>query len=120
ALCVAGTGLLVMVGALATTRYQRLYESVVLRTLGARRSTVATLFAAEYACLGLVAGLGGSGLAAALAWIVVRFVFDVPWLLEPGRLLLAVLTALGLAVAVGFLATFRLLGRKPLPVLRGE
>jgi putative ABC transport system permease protein len=43
-----------------------------------------------------------------------------PWTLEPGTLVSGVLVALALSAAVGFLGTFRLLGQKPLPVLRGE
>ena len=52
ALFTVGTGLVVMAGALTATRYQRLYESVVLRTLGATRGAVARAFAVEYGCLG--------------------------------------------------------------------
>jgi predicted lysophospholipase L1 biosynthesis ABC-type transport system permease subunit len=76
---VIGAGLVVMASALATTRYQRLYESALLRTLGATRTVVARTFAVEYACLGAAAGVGGSALALLLAWIVLRFVLDVPW-----------------------------------------
>ena len=115
-----GTGVVVMAGALAATRSQRLYESVVLRTLGATRGVVARAFAVEYACLGAAAGVGGTALACLLAWIVLRFVLDTPWHLEPWALLAGVVASVGLAIAVGFLATWRLLGEKPLPVLRRE
>ncbi len=120
ALFAIGTGVVVMAGALTATRTQRLYESVILRTLGATRGAVARAFAVEYACLGAAAGLGGTVLAAALAWIVLRFVLDTPWTFEPRALLLGIALAAALAVAVGFLATFRLLGQKPLAVLRHE
>ena len=113
-------GLVVMTGALAATRYQRLYESVIFRTLGATRWAIARAFAVEYACLGAVAGLGGTLLAAVLAWIVGRFVLDAPWALEPETLLLGVILTTGVSLAVGLLATLRLLGRKPLAVLRQE
>ena len=113
-------GLVVMTGALAATRYQRLYESVIFRTLGATRWAIARAFAVEYACLGAVAGLGGTLLAAVLAWIVVRLVLDAPWALEPETLLLGVILTTGVSLAVGLLATLRLLGRKPLAVLRQE
>jgi putative ABC transport system permease protein len=113
-------GLVVMAGALAATRYQRLYESVILKTLGATRWAIARAFAVEYACLGATAGVGGTALAAVLAWIVLRFVLDTPWTLEPERLVLGVLSTTGVALAVGLLATIRLLGEKPLSVLRQE
>jgi putative ABC transport system permease protein len=120
ALFTVATGVVVMAGALAATRYQRLYESVVLRTLGATRGAVARAFAVEYGCLGAAAGVGGTALAAVLAWIVLRFVLDTPWHFEPWALLAGVAASVVLAVAVGFLATWRLLGEKPLPVLRRE
>lgn len=120
ALFCIGAGLVVTAGSLAASRYQRLAESVILRTLGATRGAVARIFAVEYACLGAAAGLGGTALATALAWIVLRFVLDVPWPAASGVLVLGLLLATAVAVAVGFLATFRLLGEKPLPVLRRE
>ncbi len=120
ALFAIGTGLVVMAGVLAASRRQRLYESVIFRTLGATRGAVARAFAVEYACLGAAAGAGGTTLAAILSWIVLRYVLDTPWTFEPGPILLGVALTPVLALAVGFLATFRLLGHKPLPVLRTE
>jgi putative ABC transport system permease protein len=115
-----GTGLVVMAGALSATRSQRLYESVVLRTLGATRGVVASAFAVEYGLLGIAAGVGGGALAVVLAWIVVRWVLDAPWTFDAAPLLLGVAATIALALAIGFLTTFRLLGHKPLPVLRRE
>lgn len=113
-------GLVVMAGALAITRRQRLYQSVILKALGATRGFVTRVFAVEYALLGAAGGLAGTALGAALAWVVLRWVFEVPWTWAPGTLAAGVLTATGLALAVGILGTRRLLGRRPLGVLRGE
>jgi putative ABC transport system permease protein len=113
-------GLTVMAGTLVASRWQRLSESAILRTLGASRTTVARVFAVEYACLGAAAGLGGTALAALLAWIVQRFVLEVPTALAPHVLVLGVALATLIALAVGFLATYRLLGHPPLAVLRQE
>lgn len=120
ALFAIAAGLAVMAGALGASRYQRLGESVILRTLGATRGAVARIFAVEYACLGAAAGVGGSVLAAILAWAILRFVLHAPWVLEPLALALGVALPTALALAVGGLATWRLLGEKPLPVLRRE
>jgi putative ABC transport system permease protein len=120
ALFTLGTGVMVMVGALAATRSQRLYESVVLRTLGATRGVVARAFAVEYGLLGATAGIGGGLLATVLAWIVVRWVLEAPWSFDPLAVVLGVAATVVLALGVGFLTTFRLLGEKPLPVLRRE
>jgi putative ABC transport system permease protein len=113
-------GLIVMAGALAITRRQRLHQSVILKVIGATRGFVARAFATEYALLGASAGAAGSALAAGLSWAVLRWVFDVPSRWAPATLAAGVLTATGLAVLVGFLGTRRLLGRRPLGVLRSE
>ena len=115
-----GAGVVVMAGALAATRSQRLYESVVLRTLGATRGVVARAFAVEYGLLGAAAGVGGTVLATVLAWAVVHWVLDAPWSFDATPLVLGLAATIALAQAVGFLVTFRLLGQKPLPVLRRE
>lgn len=120
ALFTLGAGLVVMTAALTATRSQRLYESVVLRTLGATRGVVARAFAVEYGVLGAVAGAGGGALALGLAWALVRWVLDAPWSFDVVPLALGLAATVALALAVGFLSTFRLLGHKPLPVLRRE
>ncbi|MDH4187629.1 MAG: FtsX-like permease family protein, partial [Nitrospira sp.] len=73
--CVLTSGL-VMAAALAATRYRRLYESVILKALGATRGLIARVFALEYLLLGLVAGLIGLSLGTLLSWTVLRFMFD--------------------------------------------
>ncbi len=113
-------GLTVIASTLAATRHQRLYETVILKTLGATRATVARAFAVEYACLGAVAGLGGVLLAAALTWAVHRFVLDAQWTLDVLPLAAGAVAATAVALAVGGLATLRLLGRAPLAVLRQD
>jgi putative ABC transport system permease protein len=120
ALFTLGAGLVVMTAALTATRSQRLYESVVLRTLGATRGVVARAFAVEYGVLGAVAGVGGGALALGLAWALVRWVLEAPWSFDAVPLALGLAATVALALAVGFLSTFRLLGGKPLPVLRRE
>lgn len=113
-------GLVVLAGALSVTRAERLYHSVVLKAVGATRAAIARIFAVEYVVLGAAAGLAGTALAGALAWGVQRWVLAVPWRWQPVTLAGGVLLSALLALAVGFLGTFRLLGRSPLTVLRGE
>jgi putative ABC transport system permease protein len=114
------SGALVMAAALAATRYRRLYESVILKAIGATRGTLARTFAAEYALLGAVGGLLGTGLASLLSWAVLALVFDLTWTLQPGVLVLGFGATIMLTLAVGFLSTFRILGQPPLAVLRHE
>jgi putative ABC transport system permease protein len=113
-------GSLVMAAALATTRYRRLYESVIFQALGATRTLIAGSFATEYAFMGAVAGLIGTMLASVLSWGVLYFVFDLPWTLQPGVLIGGLFMTIILTLAVGFLSTFRILGQPPLAILRHE
>jgi putative ABC transport system permease protein len=64
--------------------------------------------------------VGGGLLATLLAWAVVRWVLDAPWSFDPAPVALGFAATITLALAIGFLTTFRLLGQKPLPVLRRE
>jgi len=111
---------IVMAAALATTRYRRLYESVILKALGATRGLIARAFATEYALLGAVGGLIGILLACALSWGVMYLVFDLAWTFQPAILAAGLGCTVLLAVAVGFFSTFRLLGQRPLSMLRHE
>ncbi|HSE57841.1 MAG TPA: FtsX-like permease family protein [Nitrospiraceae bacterium] len=114
------SGAVVMGAALSATRYRRLYESVVFKALGATRGLLLRSFASEYALLGLAAGLIGLVLANVLAWGVLRFLFELDWSFHPAVVGLSLASTVGLTLAVGFVSTFRLLGQRPLPVLRHE
>lgn len=114
------SGALVMAAALASTRYRRLYESVILKSLGATRSMLAVTFAVEYALLGTIGGVLGTLLASTLSWVVLTTVFDLSWSLQPAVLVVGCLASVALAMLVGFLSSYRLLGYPPLSVLRHE
>lgn len=111
-------GSMTMAATLATTRYRRLYESVVLKALGATRKLIAGSFAAEYALMGAVAGVTGILLASILSGAILYFVFDLPWTLDPKVLSGGLLLTVVVTVSVGFLSTFRILGKAPLEILR--
>ena len=117
--CVLAGGL-VMAAALAATRYRRLYESVILKALGATRGLIARAFAMEYLLLGAVAGLIGLALGSVLSWVVLRYVFDLPWNIHPRVLGIGLLLTTLLTLIVGFASTYRILGQRPLAVLRHE
>lgn len=114
------SGALVMAAALATTRYRRLYEAVILKSLGATRALLAGSFAVEYLLLGLIGGAVAVWLSSALSWLVLTYVFELPWSLHSGVLLLGLLLTMVLTLTVGFLSTFRILGERPLSILRHE
>ena len=113
-----GAGLIVLVGSVATTRYQRLRESALLRTLGARAREIRRILAVEYLAIGTVAALSGSTLAAAAGWGLARFVFEMPYRVPWGSLAAAWLLASALTVAVGFASSRGVVRRPPLATLR--
>ncbi|HEY8470720.1 MAG TPA: FtsX-like permease family protein [Longimicrobiales bacterium] len=113
-----GAGLIVLVGSVATTRYQRLRESALLRTLGARAREIRRILAVEYLAIGTVAALSGSALAAGAGWGLARFVFDMPYRVPWGSLAAAWLLASALTVAVGFASSRGVVRRPPLATLR--
>jgi putative ABC transport system permease protein len=114
------TGGLVMAAALAATRYRRLYESVILKAVGATRGLIARTFAAEYALLGCIGGILAVGLSSALSWLVLTHVFELTWRLHPMVLFVGLGCTVLLALSVGLLSTFRILGQRPLAILRHE
>jgi putative ABC transport system permease protein len=114
------SGALVMAASLAATRYRRLYESVILKSLGATRSMLAVTFAVEYALLGTIGGVLGTLLASTLSWVVLATVFELSWSLQPAVLVMGCMAAVALSMLVGCLSSFRLLGYPPLSVLRHE
>ncbi len=113
-------GAIVMAAALATSRYRRLYESVVFKALGATRHLIAGSFAVEYAIMGIVSGIIGIALASALSWAVLHFFMDLTWTFHPEVLAIAFVLTIILTLLVGFLSTFRILGQRPLAILRHE
>ena len=112
-------GVIILASSIAGTRYRRIREVVVLKTLGATRRRIVTVFSIEFAVLGLVAGVVGVFFANVIARVLlnrmtVSYHFQWDWAL------LALLGTAGLTVATGWVASHRILGRKPLEVLREE
>jgi putative ABC transport system permease protein len=113
-------GIVILASAIAGTRYRRVREVVVLKTLGATRPRIATIFSIEFAVLGLIAALIGLVFANVLARLLLLRVFHFDYKLNiPWNLIAVVITA-ALTVAAGWLASHRVLGQKPLEVLREE
>jgi putative ABC transport system permease protein len=114
------SGVLILVGSIAMTKFQRVYEAAVLKTLGARRRVLLTIMLAEYGLLGLVAGLVGALAADALSYAVARYVFEIDWTLAPAVNLAGVALTILLVAAVGALSSLDVLTRKPLAILRAQ
>ncbi len=114
------SGVLILVGAVAMTKFQRVYEAAILRTLGASTRMLTTVVALEYSALGLLAGLIGALGSLALSWAVTKFLLDIAWKPAPFLLLAGVVVTCALVAAVGVLASAEVLRQKPLGALRAE
>ncbi|MDH5752132.1 MAG: FtsX-like permease family protein [Deltaproteobacteria bacterium] len=113
-------GLVILLGAISTTRFQRIREAVLLKTLGATRAMVARVLALEYILLGALAGLVGSLAAGTLSWGLVTLVFQGHWRLTLPPYLAAWALAVLLVTGTGLLSSLDVLMKKPLDVLRDE
>jgi len=114
------SGALILVGSIAMTKFQRVYEAAVLKTLGAERRVLLTIMLAEYGLLGLVAGLVGAAAANGLSYAVSRYVFDIDWTFAPLLNLTGLAATILLVAAVGALSSLDVLTRKPLSILRAQ
>ncbi|MEO6923418.1 MAG: FtsX-like permease family protein [Bryocella sp.] len=113
-------GIVILASSIAGTRYRRIREVVVLKTLGATRRRIASIFSIEFAVLGLVAGLVGLIFANIAARLVLTRALHFEYHFQLGLNLIAWLATAVLTVAAGWIASHRILGQKPLEVLREE
>ena len=117
---VVASGLLILIGAVAMTKFRRVYEAAILKTLGATRGVIATMLLLEYAVLGALAGLLGAAGAAGLTWALSRFAFDMTYRTPFALLVFGVAACAVTVSAVGVLSSWDVLQRRPLSTLRGR
>ena len=110
--------MLVLGGALAAGHGYRVYDAVVLKTLGATRGKLIGTYALEYLLLGSATALFGVAAGSIAAWIVVTRVMNLTFAWLPGPAAAAAFGALLVTVALGLIGTFTALGHKPTTVLR--
>jgi putative ABC transport system permease protein len=113
-------GAIILASSVAGTRFRRIREVVILKTLGATRNRVAEIFSIEFLILGTVAGLMGALLATGFSNILLHKLLNAPLRFDLWPNLVCVLLTAGVANIAGWLASFRILGQKPLEVLRHE
>ncbi len=114
------SGALILIGAVAMTKYQRVYEAAVFKTLGATTRVIARMLLLEYGVLGLLAGTVGSVAAMALTWGVSRYALDIPWRVFLREQIGSVVATAALVAAIGVLSSLDVLRHKPLSTLRAE
>lgn len=114
------TGIIVLVSAVSVSKYQRIEESVLLKTLGASRRQIVKILFVEYLFLGFLAALTGVVLSVAAAWLMSIFVFESPFYLSPVSVLVAIGIVAALTIGVGMLNSRGIYDRPALEVLRAE
>jgi putative ABC transport system permease protein len=113
-------GAIILASSVAGTRFRRIREVVILKTLGATRNRVAEIFSVEFVILGTVAGLMGALLATGFSNVLLHELLGAPLRFDLWPNLSCVLMTAFVANVAGWLASYRILGQKPLEVLRHE
>ncbi|AEI51750.1 ABC transporter permease [Runella slithyformis] len=114
------TGLIVLIASVLISKYQRIQESVLLRTLGASRRQILVITALEYFFLGTLASATGVLLAVGGGWALARFSFETDFNPQFLPVLLVFLVVPVITVFIGLVNSWGLLSRSPLEVLRQE
>lgn len=118
ALFTVATGLIVLVASVLTGRYQRIQETILLRTLGASKQQVRRILLAEYLLLGFLAALTGIVLAEGGAWLLARYVFEAEFHFALWPMLIALVSVSAATVVTGLFANRGVLDSPPLEILR--
>ncbi len=113
-------GILVLAGAVAAGHARRVYDSVVLKVLGATRRDVASAFVLEYGLMGLVTALIASAVGTISAYAVIELVMGAEWIFVPWAMISTILIAVTITLGAGLAGTWVALGRKAAPLLRND
>ncbi|MGI8849603.1 MAG: ABC transporter permease [Pyrinomonadaceae bacterium] len=114
------SGMLILIGSIALTKSQRIYENAILKTLGTKRLTLTAILFSEYGILGVLAGIIGSVFATILSFAVSKYIFNIEWAFDFALTLLGIIITAVLVMLVGAIASFDVLFRKPLATLRSQ
>ncbi len=114
------SGILILIGSVALTKSQRIYEHAILKTLGANRRMLTAILLAEYGLLGTLAGLIATSFAVTLSYAVTRYLMNIEWEIDLMLVVAGVFATAFLVTLVGTAASFDVLFRKPLATLRSQ
>ncbi|MDB4923702.1 FtsX-like permease family protein [Mucilaginibacter sp.] len=114
------TGIVVLIASVRISKYQRIQESVLLRTLGASRKQIFTITALEYLFLGALSALTGIVIAISGSWLLAKYSFEIPFTINliPAVILFFIISLL--TVIIGLLNSRGVLNRPPLEILRSN
>jgi putative ABC transport system permease protein len=111
-------GIAVLIGALAASRRARIYDSVVLKLLGATRSRILFMQAIEFGLLALILAVLALALGAGAGWYVVVELFELPWAPDWGAVLGTLAAGAGLTLLLGLAGSLPALAARPAQALR--
>ena len=114
------TGVLILIGSVAMTKFQRLYEAAVFKTLGADNRMMTTMILFEYGGLGAMAGVIGSAGAVLLSWTLSRYLLEIAWNPAFTQNVVGLVATAFTVGGVGVLSSLDMLRRRPLVTLRAE
>lgn len=113
-------GVIILVASVAATRFRRMREVAILKTLGATKGRLTEIFSVEFLVLGGVAGAAGSLLAVCYSALLTWDILDVDAVIEWPAISVTVAATALIATFAGWGASLRILGSKPLEILRDE
>lgn len=114
------TGLIVLIASVLISKYQRIQESVLLRTLGASRKQIFYITALEYFFLGALAAFTGMVLSLGISWMLARFIFETEFTTQWLALFIVFVCVCLLTVFIGLINSRAVVRRPPLEILREE
>ncbi len=114
------SGVIILSSSVAGTRYRRVQEVAILKTLGATRARVSGIFSVEFSMLGVVAGIVGGLMANVFTKVIASKFIETSFHFDWAAWMVVIVVTVLLANLAGWLASARILGQRPLEVLRGE
>lgn len=114
------TGLIVLASSVATSRFQRIKESVLLRTLGASKNQIIKILSVEYLFLGILSAFTGLILSLTATWLLAYFYFDITFTPNLWVIVIGTLVVTALTILIGMLNSRSIYRKTPLEVLRTE
>ncbi len=113
-------GILVLSGAIAAGRRQRIYDAVILKTLGATRGDVLGAYLIEFALLGLATAGIAAATGSLAAWAVTTYLMHLDWSFTPAAMVWTTAICVLATMGFGVMGTWRALGQKAAPLLRND
>ncbi len=114
------TGLVVLAGAVINSKFVRMKENVLLRTIGARTSQITKITLIEYGYLGIFSALTGMLLSLGGGWLLTKFFFEVEFAVNTPELLMISVGVITLTTFIGWFNSREVISTPPLQVLRKE